>query len=348
MGACGFPWFAADAPVKWLSTDDLWSVSIPASAVAPSAAGRGLCAGPRRPLRTSFMAGWTIVGCFLHSSGQRPTRPETIGFQRMSELFSTPVLTAFAVCGAAAAATVIGSVMVLNANRSSPRLLAFGLAFSGGAMVYVSLVEIFTKSHQSFAKVYGDKLGYQAATLAFFAGVALLALMDRLVPNPHHGIDLSKNPELEAARLKRVGLMAAAAITAHNLPEGLATFFATLDNPVVGAPLALAIAIHNIPEGVSIAIPVYYATGSRTKAVAATAISAMAEPLGALIGYLALAPFLTPAVFGAVFGMIAGVMVFLALDELMPEAKRYSKGHEAAYGMIIGMGAMAASLVLFR
>lgn len=265
----------------------------------------------------------------------------------MSDLFSPAALTALAVCTGAAAATVLGSLMVLRGNHANPRLLAFGLAFSGGAMVYVSLIEIFGKSLSAFSETYGDKTGYTAATLAFFAGVAFLALIDRLVPNPHAGMD-AESPSFEQERIKRVGLLAAAAITAHNFPEGLATFFATLDNPVVGAPLAFAIAIHNIPEGVSIAIPVYYATGSRTKAVMASAISALAEPVGAVIGYLLLAPFLSPPVFGAVFGMIAGVMVFLALDELMPEAKRYSKGHEAPYGMIIGMGAMALSLVLFK
>lgn len=266
----------------------------------------------------------------------------------MTELFSAPVLTALAVCVGAAAATMVGSALVFRANHTNPRMLAFGLAFSGGAMVYVSLVEIFVKSTNSFVQVYGDKGGYAAATLAFFGGILFLAMIDRLVPNPHHGMDLTNDPKMAQDRLKRVGLLAAAAITAHNFPEGLATFFATLDNPVVGAPLAFAIAIHNIPEGVSIAIPVYYATGSKKKAVAACAISAMAEPTGAILGYLVLAPFLSPAVFGAVFGMIAGVMVFLAVDELMPEAKRYSKGHEAAYGMVMGMAAMALSLVLFK
>lgn len=265
----------------------------------------------------------------------------------MPDFLTPAVLTALAVCTGAAAATVLGSLFVLRANNANPRMLAFGLAFSGGAMVYVSLTEIFVKSHTAFAKAWGDKSGYTAATLAFFAGIALLALIDRLIPNPHHGMDATA-PKVAQDRLRRVGLLAAAAITAHNFPEGLATFFATLDNPVVGAPLAFAIAIHNIPEGVSIAIPVYYATGSRTKAVLASAISALAEPVGAIIGYLILAPFLSPVVFGAVFGVIAGVMVFLALDELMPEAKRYSTGHEATYGIVIGMGAMALSLVLFK
>lgn len=273
------------------------------------------------------------------------------------EFFSEPVLIAFAVCAAAAASTVLGSVFVLRANHANPRLLAFGLAFAGGAMVYVSLVEIFNKSVTAFSNSYGPQTGYAYATLSFFAGIFMLAIIDRVIPNPHEGMDEREvlhehghhhDRTAASPNVARVGLLAAAAITAHNFPEGLATFFATLDNPVVGLPLAMAIAIHNIPEGVSIAIPVYYATGSRRKAILATFVSALAEPAGALIGYVLLAQFLTPAVFGGVFGVIAGVMVFLALDELMPEAKRYSKGHEAVYGMIIGMAALALSLVLFK
>lgn len=265
----------------------------------------------------------------------------------MSELFGPNVLTALAVCVMAAAATIVGSLIVVRGSHSNPRLLAFGLAFSGGAMVYVSLVEIFNKSISSFGEVFAPKPAYTAATLAFFAGILLLAVIDRLIPNPHAGLD-PDHPEAESTRMHRVGLLTAAAITAHNFPEGLATFFATLDNPSVGLPLAIAIGVHNVPEGVSIAVPVYYATGSKKKAIGAAAISAIAEPAGAIIGYLLLAPFLSPSVFGAVFGVIAGVMVFLALDELMPEAKRYSVGHEAPYGMIIGMSAMALSLVLFK
>jgi ZIP family zinc transporter len=261
----------------------------------------------------------------------------------MPDLFTPPVLIAFAVCVAAAASTVLGSVLVLRAHHANPRLLAFGLAFAGGAMVYVSLVEILSKSHGAFLELYSDKTAYAYATLWFFVGIGFLALVDRLIPNPHGGMEGDGR-----ANVGRIGLLAAVAITVHNFPEGLATFFATLENPTVGLPLAAAIAIHNIPEGVSIAIPVYYATGSRAKAVGATALSALAEPAGAIIGYLILAPFLSPFVFGAVFGAIAGSMVFLALDELMPEAKRYSEGHETAYGMVSGMMALALSLVLFR
>ena len=113
-------------------------------------------------------------------------------------------------------------------------------------------------------------------------------------------------------------------------------------------PLALAIAIHNIPEGISIAAPVYFATRNRKKTVLACLASGLAEPLGAVLGYTMLKPFLSPFVFGAVFGVIAGVMVFLALDELLPAAKRYSDGHETVYGLTSGMVVIALSLVLFH
>ncbi|MCO6048852.1 zinc transporter ZupT [Mesorhizobium sp. RP14(2022)] len=275
-----------------------------------------------------------------------------------SSLFGPDVLLALGITVGAGLATVLGSLLVVFTDRTQTRVLAFGLAFAAGAMVYVSLVEIFVKSQTAFGAAMPDKQAYAYATLWFFVGALALIAVDRLVPNPHAGMDSSAaggtsldRASAEAnqeAMLRRVGLLAALAITAHNLPEGLATFFATLDDPVVGLPLAIAIAVHNIPEGVSIAVPVFYATGSRQKAVLAALLSGLAEPVGALVGYLLLAPFMSDLLFGGVFGVIAGAMVFLALDELLPAARLYARGHETVYGMVIGMGAIATSLVLFR
>lgn len=252
----------------------------------------------------------------------------------------------------AASATLLGALAIVRAKEADPRVLAFGLAFAGGAMVYISLVEIFLKSQMAFAQIYSGKDAYTAATLAFFAGCCLLVILDRILPNPHgdlhHTHDEGDGHSHKKSELKAIGMMTAIAITAHNLPEGMATFFSTLSNPGIGGTLAFAIAVHNIPEGLSIAIPVYYATGSRKKAFLATFISAIAEPVGAFVGYVALAPFLSPFVYGSVFGVIAGAMVYLSLDELLPAAKKYAKGHETVYGMISGMGIIALSLVLFR
>ena len=264
----------------------------------------------------------------------------------MAEIFSYNVIVAFSVCVLAACATMIGGVMVLALKLSRPRLLAFGLSFAGGAMIYISLVEIFWKSLSSFSEIAEDKNAYSYTTLAFFGGVFLIALIDRLIPHPHNALDVPG--EIDKKLLKRVGTLATLAITAHNIPEGMATFFATLEDPIMGGALAVAIAVHNIPEGVSIAIPVYYATKSKKLTLVACLMSALAEPMGALLGYAILAPFLGPLVFGVIFGIIAGMMVFLAMDELLPIAKRYSSGHDAVYGMVIGMACIALSLVLFR
>jgi len=268
----------------------------------------------------------------------------------ITEPSTAAVLAALGVTLAAGLATGLGSALVIFARAPNPRLLSFGLAFAGGAMVYVSLSEILNKSIASFPLAYGAHHGFAYATFAFLAGVVAIMLVDTLVPNPHDSL-ASDDPALRERNrdyIRRVGLMTAVAITAHNFPEGLATFFATLENPSVGLPLAFAIAIHNIPEGIAIAVPVYYATGSKGLAFGASLASGLAEPLGAAIGYGLLSSVLSEGVFGAVFGVIAGVMVFLALDELLPAAKRYGKGHETVYGLVSGMGVLALSLVLFK
>ena len=88
----------------------------------------------------------------------------------MDWLVGSNVLVALAVCAAAALSTVLGSLFVIFSKEPSPRLLAFGLAFAGGAMVYVSLVEIFWKAEQGFAQLNDPKSAYIYATIAFFAG----------------------------------------------------------------------------------------------------------------------------------------------------------------------------------
>lgn len=258
------------------------------------------------------------------------------------------VLMAFGITLAAGLATMLGSALVFFQKTPSPRVLAFGLAFAAGAMVFVSLTEIFGKSVDSFSEV--SSAGFSWATAAFLTGLLAILTLDRLIPNPHETLDVNDPRFLDKNQsyLRRIGLMSAFAITAHNFPEGLATFFATLESPTLGAPLAFAIAVHNIPEGISIAAPIYFATQNKRLTVLACLISGLAEPLGAVMGYFILKPFLSPEIFGWVFGIIAGAMVFLAMDELLPAAKRYSDGHETVYGLVGGMGVIAISLALFN
>lgn len=259
------------------------------------------------------------------------------------------VLFALLLSAVAGLSTGFGSAIALFARRTNTRFLGASLGFSGGVMIYISFVELLPDAAETIG-AGGDRDGELWATLGFFAGALLTLLIDRLVPesdNPHDAalVEDLRRPEGEWPSLHRIGVLTALVIGLHNFPEGIATFFSALDDPTRGLAVAVAIALHNVPEGISVSVPVYYATGSRTKAFWLSFSSGLAEPVGALCAWLILGPFLTPLLTGLVNAAVAGVMVFLALDQLVPNAKRYDPGHLPVYGLLAGMGVMAVTLL---
>jgi len=149
-------------------------------------------------------------------------------------------------------------------------------------------------------------------------------------------------------KLFRTGILTAVIIAIHNFPEGMATFVSSIQRPSLGIAIAIAVAIHNIPEGISVAIPIYFATGDKKKALGWSLLSGLTEPLGALIAYLILLPLLNDTVFGVLFGAIAGIMVFISLDELLPTAEEYGEHHLSIYGLVAGMIVIAISLQILH
>ncbi len=248
--------------------------------------------------------------------------------------------------------TGIGSAMAFFTKRTNKKVLSISLGFSAGVMIYVSFVELFAVARESLISELGEVQGNWLTVASFFGGILLIALIDRMIPsseNPHemkHIEDLSDD-EIQKDRLLKMGLFSALAIGIHNFPEGMATFIAALEDPNLGVPIAVAIAIHNIPEGIAVSIPIFYATGKRRKAFWLSVSSGLAEPVGALFGFLLLMPFLTDTLFGILFAFIAGIMVFISLDELLPAAEEYGEHHLSIYGLISGMAIMAVSLLLF-
>ncbi|MPN26182.1 Zinc transporter ZupT [bioreactor metagenome] len=123
-------------------------------------------------------------------------------------------------------------------------------------------------------------------------------------------------------------------------------FAASLGGLELGIPVALAMALHNIPEGIAVSVPVYYATGSRIKAFWYASLTGLADPAGALIGYLLLAPFLTAVVLETIYAAVAGVMIFVTFDGLLPMAHKYGEEHWSLYGLVAGMFLMALGLAI--
>lgn len=240
-------------------------------------------------------------------------------------------------------ATSIGGFLAFFFKRENLNALALGLGFSAGVMIYVSFMELLPESTHALAKIYSLKKAEALTILFFFIGAFFAWLIDYFLPNHH----LEEKKLNKQAKLNRVGLFTALVLAIHNFPEGLTTFMATLTNTPTGISIAVAIALHNIPEGISVALPIYHATNSKQKAFWYATLSGLAEPAGAIIGYLILRNFLKGPAFGFAFALTAGIMIYISLDELLPTAHEYGQGHKIIWGILAGMLVMALGLLLF-
>jgi len=300
-------------------------------------------------------------------------------------MMTEAVWIAFGLTLFAGMATGIGSIIAFTAKRTDYRFLSVATGFSAGVMLYVAFVEIFLKGTEALVARYGDYWGHWVNAASFFGGMLLIGLIDNLIPaaeNPHEthseaemrplhdpAAPLPGSPKTTEARprpqsaelgdhhhkLMRMGLFTAIAIGIHNFPEGLATFLAALQDPGLGVAIAVAVALHNIPEGISVSVPIFYATGNRRKAFFYSFASGVAEPVGAVIAYLALrlvvggsAGMVPSEVMGVLFGGVAGIMVYISLDELLPTSRAYGRGHDSLLGLVAGMVVMAVSLLLMK
>lgn len=338
----------------------------------------------------------------------------------------------------AGASTGIGAAVVFFPGLvvlASKRVLACSLGFAAGIMIYVSFIEIFTKSLFAFVDAGVDKNKATIyATLCFFAGVLLMMVcvlwwskskvmqaiqkanfayyalffqvLNKLISvlmgksdtrgsSSNHAVchhkdsstmghtkgsysndeeemeDMENQPESggnnrddaekdaddngegemdkdEKQQLNRMGINTALAIALHNFPEGLATFVAAISDPTVGVVLAIAIVLHNIPEGLCVAMPIYYASGSRLKAFSWALLSGFSEVIAALLGWAVLATAVDDVTYAILFGIVSGMMVIISVRELLPTAHHYDPTDTlVSYSFILGMALMALSLVLF-
>lgn len=264
------------------------------------------------------------------------------------------IMFAFLLTLIAGLSTGVGSLIAFLAKKTNKKFLSISLGFSAGVMIYVSMIEIFVKAQEALVSDMGEKVGPWITVVAFFGGMFLIALIDRLIPsaeNPHEPkkviADCSECEETHKEAFLRMGLFTALAIAIHNFPEGMATFVSAFQEPSVAIPIVVAIAIHNVPEGIAVSVPIYQATGSKKKAFLYSFLSGLAEPIGALIGWLVLIPIMSDMVYGIIFSAVAGIMVFISVDELLPAAREYGEHHLSIYGLIAGMMVMAVSLLLF-
>ena len=243
-----------------------------------------------------------------------------------------------------------GGLLGFIGERKSKNFFAGSVGFAAGVMLYAAFVEILPESIEGLGEIFGSKNGSLLGSGAFFGGIAFMLFVEKVcLPHNHHGHhhgeeEEHQHEEHHSKSMYRMGIMTAIAIAIHNFPEGFAIFTSALKDTRLGISVAIAIAIHNIAVGIAVSAPIYYGTGCKKKAFGAALLSGLSEPTGAIIGYWALHNYLDDRIFGVILAIVAGIMVYIALDELIPSAQE-SDNHIGTYSLVAGMFVMAMTMI---
>lgn len=237
----------------------------------------------------------------------------------------------------AGCSTLIGFLFVYFKNNSN-KVLVSSLAFASGVMFLISVTDLIPSSFSSISRVYYVIPALLICSLFVVGGIVLSMMIDKYLPdNAYHD-----------GYLYRVGMISMIAIILHNVPEGIATFLTSNHDLKLGITLAIALALHNIPEGISVAVPIYYSTGSKNKAFLYTLVSGMSEFIGALFASIFLLDFSNDFFMGCLYAIIAGIMMHISIYELLPSSFKYKKPLVTVIFFLIGMIFMFVSSLLLH
>ena len=225
-------------------------------------------------------------------------------------------LIAFLLTFIAGFSTMLGVLVIYIKNKNHNKIVMASLSFAAGVMIAVSITDLIPESILLLGNNLKSTTTIIISILAMVLGIIISMIIDYYLPDKPMTNTKDKS-------LFKVGIISMIAIILHNLPEGIATFVATSSDVKLGISLTLAIAMHNIPEGISISVPIYYSTGSKKKAIFYTLISALSEPLGALLAFIFLKSFINDTILGILFSLIAGIMLQISFCELLPTAGKY-------------------------
>lgn len=251
-------------------------------------------------------------------------------------------------------ATPLGGALALIGKRGSheDRLLALGMGLAGGVLLYLALQGLLPEAFEELVSLYGER-GHLLALGGFAGGMAMMALLDRLLPgsvhHTHHSEGRRKKEDTEEKRSLLISALATAvAISIHNIPEGMMLYLTATEAPMEGIPVMLAVGIHNIPIGLSIAIPIYYAGYGRMRALLVCLLSGVMELIGAFLGAFLSTPMESPLFLGLMLALIAGIMVYVSFDELIPTSYSYGSRHASLLGILMGLFFMGLTMILIH
>lgn len=233
--------------------------------------------------------------------------------------------------------TVIGGCIVFFKIKNKEKFISFCLSFSLSVMITISIIDLLPSSFIELNSNFSLIKSIIITVVLFMIGAILVSILDR-------NIKVNKSKD---SNLFKLGILNMIALMLHNFPEGIATFMTSYSDLSIGISLSLAIMMHNIPEGISIAVPLYYSTGKKGRGILYTFISALAEPLGAIVAFLFLKQYINMLTISYVLIIVAGIMITISINELFPEAIKYNERKQIKLGMLLGVVIILINHFLF-
>jgi len=257
-----------------------------------------------------------------------------------------PVQQAFIATLFTWAVTALGAGLVFFFKSIQKTVLNGMLGFAAGVMIAASFWSLLAPGIE-LAKELGQT-AFLTAAVGFLAGGGFLYLVDKLLPHLHMGLDTAKAEGIKTSWQRSVLLVLA--ITLHNIPEGLAVGVAfgavaagmgTSATLAGAVALAIGIGLQNFPEGAAVSIPLRREGFSRTKSFVYGQASGLVEPIAGVLGALAVVKIQPILPYALAFA--AGAMIYVVVEELIPEAQREEGGSKtdvATIGAMIGFAVM--------
>ena len=240
--------------------------------------------------------------------------------------------------------TAVGASLVFFFKTINQKALDGMLGFAAGVMMAASCWSLLIPAIEMSARMHGSS--WFPATAGFVLGAAFLWLIDKILPHLHPGFPMRDAEGIKTSWHKSILLVLA--ITLHNIPEGLAVGVAfgalATDLPsasLAGAmALALGIGIQNLPEGVAVAVPLRREGMSRRKSFWYGQLSGVVEPIAGVLGAVAVITMQPILPYALAFA--AGAMIFVVVEEVVPESQRAGNSDLATVGAIAGFAIMMA------
>lgn len=220
--------------------------------------------------------------------------------------------------------TTLGSIIIFIKPKKENinKLITFGLSLSMIVMILISITELIPLSLLEIIKQNSILKSLLIITIIPIICLITINYIDRVGSNTNN--------------LYKLGILNMIVLILHNMPEGIITFLSSIENKELGIKLCIAIMLHNIPEGIAIALPIYYGTKSKIKAISMTLISGLSEPIGGLLAYILLHRFITPNLISIILFFVGTIMIILSINKLLPETQKLNEPKFVYIGITFG------------